>query len=809
MSKTLKYYCFKRKLLWLILNAKQIKLIFSMRKRVFLILLGLLPLICFAQQDIYVSTTGNDKNGGTLIKPLKTLSEALAKAKKFKEGEVRIYFRKGTYVFGQTVTISASRFANLSLKIMPYQNEKVIFSGGKNLTLQWKPYQNGIYKASANLVKNPDRLFVDGKALPMARYPNFDEKANVFNGTASDAISNDRIARWKNPKGGYIHALHEGEWGGFHYLITSKSDGKLNYTGGWQNNRPSPMHKEHRFVENIYEELDTTNEWFYNQSEKMLYFYPSKKIDLNKASFTVSNLTDLIHIVGNEQNPAKNITITQIDFTQTARSFMLTKEPLLRSDWTIYRGGAILLDGTANINIVDCNFYELGGNAIFLSNYNKNNNIIANHIYNIGASAIAFVGNIDAVRSPAFIYGESVPWAKMDFDKGPKTNNYPQYCTANNNLIHDIGLVEKQVTGAEISMSAHIKISNNTIYNVPRAGINVSEGTWGGHIIEFNDVFNTVLETGDHGAFNSWGRDRFWLSNRKLIDSIVAARPGIENLDVIEPIILRNNRFQCDHGWDIDLDDGSSNYLIYNNVCLSGGLKLREGYHRTVTNNIIINNTFHPHVWLNNSDDTFSHNIVSSTYAPIGMNSWGKKIDQNFFLSRNSLEAAQKLGLDKNSSYGDAQFLDASVGNYQVMASSAALQMGFKNFDMNFGVTSPRLKPLAAKPLIKPIKAIMVSQQSPHFDWLGATFKNIENLGERSAAGLFDDKGVLLVNLPDLSLAAKNKLQTRDVVVGWGNEKINSLIDLQQLIQKNQHLSTAELRIIRDQQEKKITINLK
>ena len=40
---------------------------------------------------------------------------------------------------------------------------------------------------------------------------------------------------------------------------------------------------------------------------------------------------------------------------------------------------------------------------------------------------------------------------------------------------------------------------------------------------------------------------------------------------------------------DIDLDDGSSNYHIYNNICLNGGLKLREGFYRTVENNIIIN----------------------------------------------------------------------------------------------------------------------------------------------------------------------------------------------------------------------------
>ena len=45
---------------------------------------------------------------------------------------------------------------------------------------------------------------------------------------------------------------------------------------------------------------------------------------------------------------------------------------------------------------------------------------------------------------------------------------------------------------------------------MPRAGINVGDGCWGGHVIEFCDIFDTVTETGDHGSFNSWGRDRFW-----------------------------------------------------------------------------------------------------------------------------------------------------------------------------------------------------------------------------------------------------------------------------------------------------------
>jgi hypothetical protein len=88
--------------------------------------------------------------------------------------------------------------------------------------------------------------------------------------------------------------------------------------------------------------------------------------------------------------------------------------------------------------------------------------------------------------------------------------------------------------------------------------------------------------------------------------------------------IIRNNRFRCDHGWDVDLDDGSSNYHIYNNVMLNGGLKFREGFKRKAENNIMINNSFHPHVWFKNSDDYFTRNIVMTPYAPIGMNDWGK-----------------------------------------------------------------------------------------------------------------------------------------------------------------------------------------
>ena len=782
-----------------------------MIKKLFLCNINLLFFfLSYAQVHIIVTPHGSDNNSGTFAKPVKTLEAALMKSIAHSGKDVIIEIRGGTYNLDKTLEITTAAFSLRSLTIKPYASEKVIITGSKKVDLQWQLYKDGIVKASLDMAAAPDQLFINGKALHMARYPNYDATARVFNGTAPDAISDKRVASWKNPAGGYIHALHQGEWGGFHYKITGKDDtGKLLFEGGWQNNRPAPMNKEHRFVENIFEELDAPGEWFYHQKSKTIFLYPPVGTDLQKALFTVSSLTDLIHIKGNAEQPVKNISITNISFTQTARSFMLVKEPLLRSDWTIYRGGAILLDGTENVQINNCNFFEVGGNAVFVSNYNKNALISNNHIYNIGGNAIAFVGNPDAVRSPAFQYALSVPWKEMDYTAGPKSNNYPQYCAAMGNLIHDIGTIEKQIAGVEIDMSAHITVSHNTIYKVPRSGINIGDGCWGGHIIEFNNVFNTVLETGDHGAFNSWGRDRFWSPDRAIIDSIVAARPGIELLDVVDPIILRNNRFQCDHGWDIDLDDGSSNYKIYNNVCLNGGLKLREGYHRTVTNNIIINNTFHPHVWLKISGDIFKHNIVTSPYAPILMNNWGYVIDSNFFLTKEGLVNAKALNLDKHSAFGAADFLNVINGNYQVSNGSPALKIGFKNFDNNAGVTLPALKRIAAKPTIKPLLSSLNKIKGIKVEWLGAMFKNIETLGEKSAAGLHDNKGALLVQLPANSLAAKSKLQKGDVIIKMGDQDINSISDLLKTYQSIKWMGQSAIIIVRNQAPQNLSLSFK
>jgi len=720
--------------------------------------------------EFTVAPHGKDSNPGTAEKPFATLQRAQEAVSKDPDRGIKpmtVTIAGGTYYLAKPLIF---RDVDNGTKKAPVtwqakKGAKVIISGGLKLALTWEHFKDGILKAQTPAGLTIDQLFVNGLRRHMARYPNYDKDARPYNGAAADAFAPSRAKNWKDPTGGYIHALHHHHWGGYHFRITGKdSDNNVKYEGGWQNNRPGPMHKKDRFVENIFEELDAPREWYHDAKKNTLYYMPDKDVDVKSAEFVVVGLRHLIEMQGSKIRAVKYINISGLTLRHTARTFMDTKEPLLRSDWTIYRGGAIFINGAEDCTISDCEFDQLGGNSIFVNNYNRRITIKGCHIHGGGASAICFVGDPGAVRNPQYKWGyKKTDYNKMDKTPGPKTDDYPADCLVDNCLIHNMSVVEKQATGVQISMSKGITVRHCSIYDMGRAGINIGDGTFGSHVIEFCDVFDTVRETGDHGSFNSWGRDRYWNSdapNEKL--------PEAAKLDT-STTIIRNSRWRCDHGWDVDLDDGSSMYEIYNNVFLRGGLKLREGFHRKVYNNIAVNSSMHPHCWFSNSMDVITGNIWMGAYRPASMRAaiWGKKVDGNLFTTAAARDKFKDKGCDANSLFGDPMFIDPEHGDYRVKESSPALKIGFKNFPMDkFGVQKPELKKIAHTPKFPPVRSPqhldIIADVSSY--WQGAEIKGLKG-EEFSAFGVSKEEGgIHLVSVPAGSLAAASGLKEDDVV---------------------------------------------
>jgi hypothetical protein len=740
--------------------------------------------------DLHVSPLGNDSHPGTAAAPLATLAAARDSARRFAGKEaVTIHVADGVYYLPETLVVTPADSGTVDFPVTwkAEHEGKAILSGGMKLALEWKPFREGIYQAATPAGLSIDQLFMDGVRQRMARYPNYDpaKPTAAYQGFAADAISKERAARWADPAGGYIHAMHVSRWGGYHYRITGKkTDGTLQYEGGWQNNRQMGMHAQQRMVENIFEELDAPGEWFHNAKTNTLYSMPEAGRNPGDTMVEVVRLSQLVDFKGTASAPVKHVTFQGFVIRHAARTFMDNREPLLRSDWTICRGGAFTLTGTEDISIRDCEFDQPGGNAIFFNLYNRRALVKGCHIHDTGASGVCFVGDPAAVRDPLFEYAQTQDLARIDTAPGPKTNNYPDECKVEDCLIHGIGRVERQPAGVQIAMAARISLRDLSIYDCARAGINIGDGCWGGHLIERCDVFDTVLETHDHGSFNSWGRDRYWTSNhRGVSEPQVDKNPELPYLDAVEATVIRDSRWRCDHGWDIDLDDGSSNYDIYRNLLLAGGLKFREGYGRKAHNNIIVNNGLHPHVWFTRSEDSVTGNLLMKRHADIGMpKDWASAFNWNFFTSASVLDAARKQGGDADSIAIEPEFVDPAKGDFRLKEGSPALKAGFANFPMDqFGVKKPKLKGIAKTPAIPALQSdadTPAAGDTPPQYWLGALLHSLAG-EEFSAFGTArEDGGVQLATVPQDSPAAKAGLLENDLIQGVNGKKVTKAADL-------------------------------
>ncbi len=132
----------------------------------------------------FVSVEGSDDNPGTINRPFKTVQKC---ANVIQPGET-CWLREGIY--RETIKPAVSGTNKEPITFAAYKNENVTISGAEIVT-GWTIDRDSIFRTNVSLPINgysdtsflANQIFINGKMMPEARFPNLDEKQDFLRPT--------------------------------------------------------------------------------------------------------------------------------------------------------------------------------------------------------------------------------------------------------------------------------------------------------------------------------------------------------------------------------------------------------------------------------------------------------------------------------------------------------------------------------------------------------------------------------------------------------------------------------------------------
>jgi hypothetical protein len=391
--------------------------------------------------------------------------------------------------------------------------------------------------------------------------------------TYDPARFSPRAASWTNATTGIVHVFHGEYWGNWMFPVASldAAAGRLLFgPGGWQEARGWPTGGA-LFVENVLQELDSSGEWFYDESTGDLYLWANGTAPGTPPptddSITLAAVEQLITLTGTAGAPVVGATLSGLRLTGSQPTFLARpfRAPS-GGDWSFADTAAVVATGTADLAVHACTFDHLGGNGLLLRGWNRAAQVTQSTFTRLGDSGIVSAG---------YAAGQDL-----------SALNVPVGTLVDGCLFCDLGQVVKQAGALYSALSANTTFSSNVAFNLPRAAVNVNDGAFGGHLIARNLVTGAVRETADHGAVNTWDRSPFVQPGRVNPDGSPALLPS--------PIRLTGN-FLHNGYYSIhpaDHDDGSNTVVDTGNVFAFAGTKNYEGFNKSSVSNLVVRPDF-------------------------------------------------------------------------------------------------------------------------------------------------------------------------------------------------------------------------
>jgi len=499
----------------------------------FVLALAALPALA---KDVYVDAkNGKDTNPGTLESPFRTIQAA---ADNMVSGDV-CYIREGVYRETVIPTKDGLTFKN-------YEDEYVLITG-LDIINGWKSYKNGIMQAPSNT--KITQVFVDGKRMNWARYPNEDgdmlstdelDLVNIKTEKPTGLVTFTRME--SKPDDYWVGAYFIGlpttrNWWTAHRGKVESSTGKTitctELSALWKNPALQFTGDGAGYIIGHLNALDTLREWVWQ--DNTVYLYPPESTDVK-----TSLIEGRTRIHGFNLTDKNNIILEGLNF-KAADIHMPKSDHCTISKCTVRYGGTFstfFAGGTSQREA--WGDFENGASCIFVGgDYNVVKDCYVGRTWTHG---ISLWGNHNLLENSI---AEQCNWQGERFS--------PIWSPGDDNTI----------------------IHNTSRYS-GRDGIelgNRSSGIKAAHraLVQFNHVHNVGYLVPDAGLIYCNQQGASPLANTEIsyniVHDFVSTHPGAVG---------------------IYLDNSSSGYKVHHNVIWNAHDGIRT---RSATENYFINNT--------------------------------------------------------------------------------------------------------------------------------------------------------------------------------------------------------------------------
>ncbi len=511
--------------------------------------------------ELYVSPDGDDSQAGTRDHPIRTLQHARDLVRlnnQQMQADFVVYLASGTYRLPEPLVLepkdSGTGGHNVVFKALP--GPRPIISGGVPVT-GWKlsDAARNIWSAPAPAaLKNMRQLYVDS-----VRKPRTAGRAPVQLTQTEDGYkaASDVMSHWRNPQDiEFVYTGGDSIWG-------ERSTGMGGWTEPrcpvanidgttirmaqpcWNNstrrvmlppslpfNRPANLvgpatlqGKQPAYIENVFEFLGTLGQWYFDRTQRMIYYVTAPGEDVLKEDVEAPILETLVAGNGQPENPVHNIVFSGLQFSYATWLFPNSGEGFseIQANYLVTGEDGYSAQGldslVPNGKEPFGGWTKSAGNVSF--RYDHDIQFLNDAFVHLGAAGLDLGNGSQSDLVEGCIFTDT---SGCGLELGDVT--LPQAGDAQvtrdnrilNNHVFNIGAEFHGAIGICVGYAQRTTIQYNQIDHVPYSGISIGWGGWldkirkpglannsQNNVIANNHIFNHMLLLSDGGGIYNQG----------------------------------------------------------------------------------------------------------------------------------------------------------------------------------------------------------------------------------------------------------------------------------------------------------------